>query len=47
MIHIKYVLNGKRFDTFTNGLNDFVCTITALRSLGAIVYCQIKGGSNA
>lgn len=44
MIHIKYVLNGKSFNTFTNGCKDFVCTITALRSLGAIINC--KGGNS-
>ena len=47
MILIKYTLNGESFNTFANGCKDFVCTITALRSLGAIVYCQIKGGTNA
>ena len=44
MILIKYTLNGKSFNTFTNGCNDFVRTITALRSLGAIINC--KGGNS-
>ena len=44
MILIKYKLNGKSFNTFTNGCNDFVSTITALRDLGAIINC--KGGNS-
>lgn len=44
MILIKYTLNGESFNTFTNGCNDFVSTITALRNLGAIINC--KGGDS-
>ena len=44
MMLIKYTLNGKSFNNFTNGCNDFVRTITALRSLGAIINC--RGGNS-
>lgn len=47
MMPIKYTLNGESFNTFANGCNDFVCTITALRSLGATITCKIVGGTNA
>lgn len=45
MILIKYCLNGKGYKTFTNGCNDFICTIRALIKLGATNI--VIGGTNA
>ena len=43
MILIKYDLNGKSYKTFTNGRNDFICTIRALNNLGATITCKVGG----